>query len=165
MGNWKRLAKVWVDVWGRIKGPLKNIGKFITWLIAFSIIISTFNFPILAESEDMPRLNHIPLVIWSSVTMLYFGIRSYRRSRSFDTSVKDGIAAAAIMYAGIALLSVVITDMSREIETIRHSPVWQFIVLVEVALIYAGTMIVIERTLDGAAHRNGIRRMRLGIGM
>ena len=151
MENRKRLAKVQVVIWGRIKDPLKNVGQFLIWLVAISIVISTFNFPILAENEDKPMLNHIPLVLWSVVTMLYFGIRSYRRSRSFDTGIKDGIVAAAIVYAGIALFSVVVADMSREIEMIRHSPVWQLIVLMEAVLLYAGTVIVIEKTLDCTA--------------
>ena len=51
------------------------------------------------------------------------------------------------MYGGIALVSSVLTDMAQDFEAIRYSVFWRIVMILEVALVYSGTMILIRRSI------------------
>ena len=140
-------------------GTLKHIGLLVVYWLAVSLAVSTFDFVLMAETQDQPRLNHIPLLIWSLATVVVVGFRSHRITRSLERSVLDGIVAGAIMYGGIALVSVALQDMTRDFEAFRESIFWRVALMLEVALVYAGTMILI-RSSTAHCKRGQLRRIR-----
>ena len=131
----------------RAVGTTKYVGLFFLYWLAIGLAVSSFVFPILADEAGQPRLNHIPLVIWSLVTAIAVGVRSYRVSKSLEVSVTDGIVAGAIMYGGIALVSTVVKDMAQDVMAIRSDVFWSVIIAFEIALVSAGTMILIRRSI------------------
>lgn len=138
--------------------PAKAVGRGLLYYLVVTLAIASFHPALLADAQGRPILGHITLVIWAVAAMLVVGIRSRIRKKPPKQCIFDGIVAAAITYAAVALVSQVLQDMASELEGIRMPVLWQIVVIIELFVVSVGTVFLINLSTA----RKGERTFHVG---
>lgn len=142
--------------------PAKAVGRGLLYYFVVTLVvtlaIASFHPALLADAQGRPILGHITLVIWAVAAMLVVGIRSRIRKKPPKQCIFDGIVAAAITYAAVALVSQVLQDMASELEGIRMPVLWQIVVIIELFVVSVGTVFLINLSTA----RKGERTFHVG---
>ena len=122
-----------------------RIGKWLLYLLICTAAILSFHPALIADELGRPVLGHLTLVIWAVAAMLLAIFRRRGCQRSVARRLPDGLVAAAITYAAAGLVSVVLQDWTAEFDVIGRSIWWRLLLILELTLVFTGTVLVINR--------------------